>query len=160
MTKQYFYKDKQGKMQRFIFCIRGCPESYRKEDLGIDIFKATDHAHMCKKCCLELGLKRNKTEDLLVHSEPSSAKRGPDPVELPVTDPLFYAYVIKCNDGSYYAGITSDIENCVHAHNTNKSSKFTRPKEKKPVILIDSKKAWSMEEAKKVKLEIEKKYKS
>lgn len=34
----------------------------------------------------------------------------------------FYVYILKCNDGSYYTGITNDIERRFAEHNAGTSS--------------------------------------
>ena len=43
-------------------------------------------------------------------------------------------YVLECNDGSYYAGYTNDLEKRVRVHNEGKGAKYTRAK--KPVRCI------------------------
>ncbi len=43
-------------------------------------------------------------------------------------------YVLECNDGSYYAGYTNDLDKRVRAHNEGKGAKYTRAK--KPVHCI------------------------
>ncbi|NYF26395.1 GIY-YIG nuclease family protein [Sporosarcina sp. JAI121] len=43
-------------------------------------------------------------------------------------------YVLECNDGSYYAGYTNDLERRVRVHNEGKGAKYTRAK--KPVRCI------------------------
>jgi putative endonuclease len=46
-------------------------------------------------------------------------------------------YVVKCADGSFYAGITTDITRRLHEHNsTNRGAKYTRPR--RPVKLVYS----------------------
>ena len=37
-------------------------------------------------------------------------------------------YVLQCNDGSYYAGYTNDLEKRVSIHNDGKGAKYTRAK--------------------------------
>lgn len=37
-------------------------------------------------------------------------------------------YVLQCNDGSYYAGYTNDLERRVRVHNEGKGAKYTRAK--------------------------------
>ena len=43
-------------------------------------------------------------------------------------------YVLECNDGSYYAGYTNDLDKRVRVHNEGKGAKYTRAK--KPVRCI------------------------
>ena len=35
-------------------------------------------------------------------------------------------YLLECADGSYYAGITNDLENRIKAHNDGLGAKYTR----------------------------------
>lgn len=37
-----------------------------------------------------------------------------------------YTYILRCADGSYYAGWTNDPEKRLRAHNSGKGSKYTR----------------------------------
>ncbi len=48
-------------------------------------------------------------------------------------DPWFL-YILKCCDGSFYTGITKDIERRFKVHNTGKAAKYTRSR--LPVKLI------------------------
>ncbi|WP_391118813.1 GIY-YIG nuclease family protein [Psychrobacillus sp. L3] len=43
-------------------------------------------------------------------------------------------YVLKCSDGSYYAGYTNDLEKRISVHNGGKGAKYTRAK--LPVVCI------------------------
>lgn len=47
---------------------------------------------------------------------------------------MYYAYLIRCSDGSLYAGFTNDLEKRVSAHNAGKGSKYTRGR--LPVALV------------------------
>ena len=47
----------------------------------------------------------------------------------------YYVYVLLCNDGTYYTGITNDIEERIYKHNNCKTgAKYTRTR--RPVKLI------------------------
>ncbi|PID01147.1 MULTISPECIES: GIY-YIG nuclease family protein [unclassified Sporosarcina] len=37
-----------------------------------------------------------------------------------------FFYVLVCNDGSYYAGYTNDLERRLRVHNEGKGAKYTR----------------------------------
>lgn len=37
-----------------------------------------------------------------------------------------YFYVLECNDGSYYAGYTNNLEQRLRIHNAGKGAKYTR----------------------------------
>lgn len=48
---------------------------------------------------------------------------------------IFYAYIVKCADGTYYAGHTNDLEKRLKEHNVGKrGAKYTRYK--RPVVLV------------------------
>jgi putative endonuclease len=49
----------------------------------------------------------------------------------------WHFYVLLCSDGSYYAGVTTDIDRRLHEHNnTKRGAKYTRAR--RPVELIIS----------------------
>lgn len=43
-------------------------------------------------------------------------------------------YVVKCRDGTYYTGITNDLDRRIDQHNSGKASRYTRSR--MPVTLI------------------------
>lgn len=52
----------------------------------------------------------------------------------------WYVYMVQCNDGSLYTGVTTDVARRVREHNgefKNKGSKYT--KARRPVALVYSK---------------------
>ena len=38
----------------------------------------------------------------------------------------WYVYILRCGDGSYYTGITNDLENRLRAHANGNGAKYTR----------------------------------
>ena len=68
----------------------------------------------------------------------------------------WFVYLIKCNDNSYYTGITKDITRRMHEHNnTRRGAKYTMSR--RPVALfkyftVDSKSSALKEEIKIKKL--------
>lgn len=50
-----------------------------------------------------------------------------------VQDP-WRAYLLRCRDGSLYAGVTNDVERRVSAHNAGRGAKYIRAR--LPVILV------------------------
>ena len=47
----------------------------------------------------------------------------------------WHFYVLLCSDGSYYAGVTTDVDRRLHEHNnTKRGAKYTRAR--RPVELI------------------------
>lgn len=47
------------------------------------------------------------------------------PDKLP-TSPIWYLYLIECRDGSYYAGITTDVTRRFEQHLSGKGARYTR----------------------------------
>ena len=41
-------------------------------------------------------------------------------------DKTWYLYILQCRDGTYYTGITDDIDRRLAAHNAGKGAKYTR----------------------------------
>lgn len=39
---------------------------------------------------------------------------------------MFYAYIIRCADGSFYCGYTTDVEKRFEKHKSGKGAKYTR----------------------------------
>ncbi|MDB4983885.1 MAG: Excinuclease subunit domain protein [Patescibacteria group bacterium] len=50
---------------------------------------------------------------------------------------MFYAYILKCNDGTFYCGSTNDLPKRLHAHNNLKSGAHYT-KIRRPVVLVYS----------------------
>lgn len=38
----------------------------------------------------------------------------------------WFVYLVRCNDGSLYCGITNDLQHRINAHNSGKGAKYTR----------------------------------
>ncbi len=49
-------------------------------------------------------------------------------------DGCWRLYILRCSDGSYYTGITTDIPNRLKMHNSGKGAKYTR--QRRPVQLV------------------------
>ncbi|MDD5450117.1 MAG: GIY-YIG nuclease family protein [Candidatus Omnitrophica bacterium] len=47
---------------------------------------------------------------------------------------MWYVYIVKCNDGSFYTGVTNNIDGRLKRHNTGRGAKYTR--RKRPVTLV------------------------
>jgi putative endonuclease len=51
----------------------------------------------------------------------------------PVADAPYYVYILECSDGSFYVGITNNLDRRIDAHNAGVASKYTRSR--RPVTL-------------------------
>ena len=50
---------------------------------------------------------------------------------------IWFVYILECNDGSYYTGITRDLDRRVDEHKNGKGAKYTKMKGAKGLL-------WSM----------------
>jgi len=50
----------------------------------------------------------------------------------------WYLYVLECSDGTFYTGVTKDMERRLQEHNDGRASKYTRSR--RPVELLYSEK--------------------
>jgi len=46
----------------------------------------------------------------------------------------YYFYILKCSDGSYYSGSTTNLENRIKAHNQGRGASYTA--KRRPVQLV------------------------
>lgn len=47
---------------------------------------------------------------------------------------MYYVYILQCQDGTLYTGITTDIQKRLATHNSGKGAKYTRSR--LPVTLL------------------------
>tara|TARA_B100001248_G_scaffold258170_1_gene241860 strand:- start:541 stop:798 length:258 start_codon:yes stop_codon:yes gene_type:complete len=68
---------------------------------------------------------------------------------------VYYVYIVECADGTFYTGITTDIERRLLEHNFSfKSAKYTRSR--RPVRLVYSAEAGTRSDASKEEHRIKK----
>ena len=67
---------------------------------------------------------------------------------------VWYLYLIECDDGSLYTGITTDVERRYAQHVAGKGARYTRMK--KPLRLVGFRECGSRSEALKAELAIKK----
>lgn len=51
-----------------------------------------------------------------------------------MTEKKHFVYIVRCADGTYYTGWTTDIDNRLRAHNEGRGAKYTRSR--RPVTLV------------------------
>jgi len=61
-------------------------------------------------------------------------------------------YILKCYDGTYYVGITNDLEKRLKAHQKGKAARYTA--RRLPVRLCYSMEGYSQSEARKEEIKI------
>lgn len=61
-------------------------------------------------------------------------------------------YIVECNDGSLYTGVTNDLNRRIEQHNAGKGAKYTRMK--RPVKLVYSREVENKSEACKLEYQI------
>ena len=91
-------------------------------------------AHAWKACRLQKGLEG---------SNPSLSAIFPWGFFL--TDSFWNVYVLKCSDGSYYTGISQDLEERINRHQMGRGAEYT--KFRLPVDLVYTEKAESHSQA-------------
>ena len=64
----------------------------------------------------------------------------------------WFVYILECNDGSLYTGVTNDLNRRIKQHNAGKGAKYTRMK--RPVKLVYSKEIENKSEAFKMEYQI------
>ena len=57
----------------------------------------------------------------------------------------FYVYILKCSDGTLYAGYTNNLAKRLKTHNSGKGAKYTRSR--LPCVLVYSEMYTSKQEA-------------
>jgi len=67
------------------------------------------------------------------------AKKGetfPEPAAVPAAAPrpVWSLYILQCSDGSFYTGVTPDIERRLRKHQEGTASRYTRTR--RPVVLV------------------------
>nr|WP_066640104.1 GIY-YIG nuclease family protein [Desulfolucanica intricata] len=67
---------------------------------------------------------------------------------------MYYVYILRCVDGSYYTGITNNLEKRIQMHNQGRGSKYVRSR--LPAELVYFLKCSSKSEALKMELQIKK----
>ncbi len=48
----------------------------------------------------------------------------------------WYVYILECNDGSFYTGVTNDLDVRMNAHATGKGSKYVSRKGFKELLRV------------------------
>lgn len=64
----------------------------------------------------------------------------------------WYLYILRCKDGTYYTGITTDVDRRLEAHRSGKGAKYTRGRG--PLELVYRETCTSHSDALKRELEI------
>jgi putative endonuclease len=67
---------------------------------------------------------------------------------------MWYVYILKCNDGTLYTGITNNLDKRVSSHNKGTGAKYT--KTRLPVEVVYHEEATDRSEASKREYQIKK----
>ncbi len=94
---------------------------------------------------------------LRTFSPSTSSGLSANPISLPKlqameTNQDFWAYIIRCADGSYYTGSTHDLEQRLRAHETGRAAPYTA--RRRPLSLVYSERHQSMKAARGRELQI------
>lgn len=71
-----------------------------------------------------------------------------------MTQNMWHLYILRCGDGSFYTGISTDVAARIKKHNAGKGAAYTRSH--LPVVLVWSEEVGSESEAKKREAEVKK----
>ncbi len=52
---------------------------------------------------------------------------------------MYFVYLLKCNDGSLYCGITTDVVRRLDEHKRGKGAKYTRAKRAGTIMYLERK---------------------
>lgn len=66
----------------------------------------------------------------------------------------FFVYILRCADGTYYVGSTTDVAARVAAHNAGRGPRFTACR--RPVTLVYSEPFGTMDQARQREIQIKK----
>lgn len=50
---------------------------------------------------------------------------------------MYYVYILKCGDGSFYCGYTNDVEKRFEKHKSGKGAKYTRSRLPLEIVYIE-----------------------
>jgi len=53
------------------------------------------------------------------------------------TDEMYYFYILECEDGSLYSGITTDVERRLKEHKEGKGAHYTRSHKPKKIVYTE-----------------------
>jgi putative endonuclease len=66
--------------------------------------------------------------------------------------PYWLVYILCCADGTYYTGITNNLEHRLAAHNAGTGAKYT--KGRRPVVVIDQRTNLTRSEAQRLEYRV------
>lgn len=49
---------------------------------------------------------------------------------------MYTVYILKCADGTYYTGVTTDPERRLREHNAGTAAKYTHPPSRRPAEMV------------------------
>lgn len=58
---------------------------------------------------------------------------------------VWHLYLLRCGDGSFYTGVTTDIERRIRKHQEGKASRYTRTH--RPIVLVHNEECGSRSQA-------------
>ncbi len=92
--------------------------------------------------CLHSCKLISKFNDVALHHKigtsrvfgPVTIMRINAPKKTSIKSSRWHLYILRCNDNTFYTGITNDVQRRLKMHNDGKASRYTRSR--RPVILI------------------------
>ena len=121
-NKKYFYKDEEGKLKKYIYCIR-CQKGPFELTEQYKNFINISGVNYCIKCIKELNIKL----DSAFYSDEVVKVIKPKEKEMEYHEYVnvkeYYIYIAKGTSGMYYAGVSVDPERTEKFSNSYKSYK-------------------------------------
>ncbi|SMC32117.1 putative endonuclease [Polynucleobacter kasalickyi] len=77
-----------------------------------------------------------------------------EPMSIPTPPKTWYLYLLECQDGTFYTGITNALEDRIATHNAGKGAKYTRGR--LPVKLLHAMACLTHSEALKAEIQLKK----
>jgi len=74
--------------------------------------------------------------------------------QMGATESGFFGYILRCAEGTYYVGSTTDVPARVEAHNAGRGPRFTGCR--RPVTLVHSEAMPTMDQARRREMQIKK----
>ena len=53
-------------------------------------------------------------------------------------DKMYYVYILKCGDGTFYCGYTNDVEKRFEKHKSGMGAKYTRSRLPLEIVYVES----------------------
>jgi len=67
---------------------------------------------------------------------------------------IWHVYMVRCGDQTLYTGVTNDLQKRIRKHNDGTGAKYTRPRGRRPVVLVFARSIGDRGAAQKIEYEL------